>query len=187
MMRKMLRALALLLVVAAGCDDDSAAADLSSPADLSASAHPVQLTVGDRVTPLAAWYSIFIEPFEAANPGQADLVVTFIDPAFTCAGPTGGLDSLSFQFLARLPGVTSNFVLARSGPDLASLVGGGTGGAELTAVDDRYMSWDADGGTVSVGAGGMVSGTVHWTDGNVTVDGTFTAPHCAALDFAAAP
>lgn len=175
-------------LLAAACDDDFAAPDLAAPADLSARASGVQLTVGDRTTPMAAWYSIFIEPLEATNPGQADLAVTFIDPAFACSGPVAtGLDAVSFQFLARAPGVTSNFVIGRAGPDLGPLMGGGTGGAELSAVDDRFESFDGDGGRILVGAGGSVAGTVHWANGDVLVDGTFTAPHCATLDFAAAP
>src|SRR5690242_11346791 len=107
-----MRALVLVAAVLAGCGDDSALDDLSVPHDLAAGTHPVQLTVGDRVTPMTAYYSLFIEPLEATVPGQADLVMTFIDPAFTCTGPVAtGLDAISFQFLARAPGVTSNFVL----------------------------------------------------------------------------
>jgi hypothetical protein len=148
----------------------------------------VQLTVGDRTTPMAAWYSLFIEPLEATTPGQADLVVTFIDPAFACSGTVAtGINAISFQFLARVAGVTSNFVLGRSGPDLGPLMGGGTGEAQLTAVDDRFVSFNVDGGLFTIDPGGMVSGTVHWSNGNILVDGTFTAAHCANLDFAAAP
>jgi hypothetical protein len=179
----------LVAVLLTGCDDEMGLSpDLSVPADLTASTQGVLLTVGDRAIPLKAWYSIFIEPLEATNPGAADLVVTFIDPTFDCMERvTTGLDAISFQFLARVNGVTSNFVLGRAGPDLGALMGGGMGGAELDRVDDRFQSWDVDGGAITVAPGGMVSGAVHWTNANVTVDGTFDAPHCAQLDFAAAP
>jgi hypothetical protein len=179
----------LVAALLAGCDDEMGMSpDLSVPADLTTAHQGVLLTVADRAIPLQAWYSIFIEPLEATNPGAADLVVTFIDPAFDCAGKvTTGLDAISFQFLARVNGVTSNFVLGRAGPDLGQLMGGGVGGAELDNVDDRFQSWDVDGGTITVAPGGLVSGAVHWTNANVTVDGMFEAPHCAQLDFAAAP
>jgi hypothetical protein len=179
----------LVAALLAGCGDDAEMSpDLSVPADLTATHEGVVVTVGDKTIALKAWYSIFIEPLEATNPGAADLVVTFIDPAFDCTGKvTTGLDAISFQFLARVNGVTSNFVLGRAGPDLGQLMGGGMGGAELDMVDDRFQSWDVDGGAITFAPGGMVSGAVHWTNANVTVDGTFVAPHCADLDFAAAP
>lgn len=184
-----MRAWFLVAALLAGCDDDAMMpADLAVPSDLTAPHQGVQLTAGGKTLQLQAWYSIFIEPLEATSPGAADLVVTFIDPAFDCAGKvTTGLDAISFQFLARVNGVTSNFVLGRAGPDLGQLMGGGMGGAELDMVDDRFQSWDVDGGTITVSPGGMVSGAVHWTNANVTVDGMFEAPHCAQLDFAAAP
>ena len=120
----------------------------------------------------------------ASDPG-VELVVSFIDPAFQCAGATPtGLDRLSFGFIARLAGVTSSFVVGRSGPHLGGSMAG-TGDAELTQVDDRYVDWD--GGTVFVTPGGMVRGEVHYRIGPLAVDGPFVAPYCAALDVVAAP
>jgi hypothetical protein len=135
---------------------------------------------------LTAFYSILVEPLENGVPQDPELVVTLIDPAFDCSGAAvANLDAISFGFAARVAGVTSSGVFSRSGPHLGPLVGGGTGTAELSADDDRYL--DLDGGAVLVAPGGMVAGDVHWSNGGVTVGGAFVAPHCALLDAAAAP
>ena len=114
------------------------------------------------------------------------LVVTLIDPTFHCDGTAtaSGLDAISFGFAARLAGVNAGYIIGRAGQHLEHLVGGGEGTAELTAVDDRFV--DADGGAIDVARGGMVAGLVKWKNGDVKVEGVFAAPHCAALDFAAA-
>jgi ABC-type glycerol-3-phosphate transport system substrate-binding protein len=181
-----MRALALgAILAAAGCSAPSpegAPADLAAP-DLASTA--LTLTVGSETRPLAAYYSIYVAPFSEAGPKQVELVVTFIDPAFTCGGQSpAGLDAVSFAFLARAAGADSAGVFARSGPTLG-IGTASSGWAELTSVDDRFEG--SDGGAIFVGAGGSVTGEVHEQLGpGLRVDGRFTAPHCAALDFAAA-
>jgi hypothetical protein len=172
----------LALVLFTGCGDDPV---VGAP-DLSIDLMPqsVTLTDGNVTLPLDAWYSIFI----AAEGGQVEthLVVTLIDPGFRCDGAatTTGLDAISFGFAARVVGVNAGYIIGRAGPHLGPLIGGGEGTAELTAVDDRFL--DADGGAIIVAPGGMVAGNVRWKNGEVRVEGMFAAPHCAALDFAAA-
>ncbi len=175
-----------LALLATGCGPNApAGADLAAPLDLAVPPTGVTLTVDGVAHPLDAYYSIFIEPLEIPGvPAGIELVVTFVDPAFQCASPTSTLDRISFGFQARLAGVTSSFVVGRSGPHLGAPATG-TGYAELTLVDDRYVDWD--GGLVFVTPGGMVRGDVHYQLGTIAIDGPFVASHCAALDAIASP
>jgi hypothetical protein len=162
------RSIAALFCLAAGCGSSAAPA--------------VTLSDGQRTRPLAAYYSIFVEPLDMGTT-EIELVVTLIDPAFTCGGaPAPGLDALSFGFDARVPGATDVGVFARSGPLLGATTGG-AGQARLTAVDDRYQGFD--GGAVDVAPGGAISGRVSYRIGELDFEGVFTARHCAALDFVA--
>jgi hypothetical protein len=177
----------LLLCAACGGPTEAESPDLGASDDLAGPgylAHPVTLTVAGNTRPMSAFYSIFVEPLETGVPLDVELVITFIDPAFSCSGTAPApLDSISFAFQARVPGVTSSYVVGRSGPDLSALTGG-MGDAELTRVDDRTSTFD---GGATVAPGGSVAGDVWWTSGDVLIEGTFTAPHCPALDFSAAP
>jgi hypothetical protein len=178
--------MAALVCLVAGCAEETATVpDLAAPAADLRARDGVTLTVGGVARPLDAWYSILISPLEPGEP-PVQLVVTLIEPAFRCDGASvaSGLDALSFSFLARVPGVSSTFLVARAGPDLGPIAQW-TGYAELDQVDDRYEGWD--GGAVFVGAGGLVGGDTHFEGGNVVVDGTFRAPHCPLLDAIAAP
>jgi hypothetical protein len=130
---------------------------------------------------MAAWYSFYVQPLNDDGPPGTYLVVTAIDPAFSCAKPAAGLDTLSFLFHDRGAGALSHEVSARRGPDLDSTLGG-SGSATLTVDDDRYSGYDLDAGTVQSGAG-MVDGNLHFAVDAVTLDGAFAAPHCPALDF----
>ena len=178
----------LALGLAAGCGDDGPTAppDLSAPVVDARPHDGVTITAGGKTTPLTAWYSIFIEPLEIPGvPYDVELVVTFIDPAFTCsAASAGDLDALSFAFMSRNAGATTERVFGRAGPHLGPLAFG-VGYAELDAVDDRYQFWDA--GVVAVGDGGRVAGDTHFAGPGVEIDGTFTATHCPLLDAVAAP
>jgi len=178
------RAWVVAFFLVAACSPPSGAPD-----DLAAPDAPVSnaltLTVGGASRPLAAYYSIYFAPLpENGEPTTVELLITLIDPAYTCGGkPAASLDAVTFSFLARRPGVDSNGVFARSGPALGASTDA-SGWAQLTAVDDRFES--ADGGAIFVGDGGSVTGEVHYQLGpGVRVDGVFTAPHCAAFDFAA--
>jgi len=177
------RALLAAALLAVGCSaPDGAAADLGARDQ--AIPTGLTLTVGAGARPMAAYYSIYVAPLSESGTQQVELLVTAIDPAYACGAPPAGLDAVTFSFLARLPGVDSDGVFARSGPTLAG-TSGAAGTAQLTAVDDRFEG--ADGGAIFVGAGGSVSGEVHYQLApGVRLDGAFTAPHCPALDFAAA-
>jgi hypothetical protein len=146
----------------------------------------LHLTAGGRQAPLAAYHSFFAE-LEHVAP-EYFLLVTFVDPAFSCTGPVGGLDALSFSFADPAPGATSSTVLARAGPRFGSATGG-TGSITLRSVDVNLPA--VDGGAVVVDAGGRVSGDARYrldgTIGPIDIEGSFDAPHCAALDFLAAP
>jgi hypothetical protein len=74
-------------------------------------------------------------------------------------------------------------VFSRSGPLLGTTTAG-SGFAELSTVDDRFSEVDA--GAVLVAPGGEVTGVVQFEIGALRLDGAFRAPHCPALDFAAA-
>jgi hypothetical protein len=109
-----------------------------------------------------------------------------IDARWQCGDPAQSFDALGFGFTAHIPGVTSSNRLERRGPQLEPTTGG-DGWAELDGDDDRLQGWDFDGGTVQVGSGGTVGGRVHLSVAGLTLDGSFVAPHCAALDFVASP
>ncbi|MFI5288924.1 MAG: hypothetical protein ACHQ17_04705 [Polyangia bacterium] len=184
-MRYALGLLSVGALVFGGCSPEVAPADLAAPLDLAAPQNGVLITIdGGAPTPLSAWYSIFIAPPEGGETSATQMAVTFIDPAYHCDAPvTGSLDALSFGFQARAPGVSSGYILARGGPHLGPITDG-TGWAELDTVDDRFLG--ADGGVIDVAPGGMVTGQMHFQSSHITIDGHFQAPHCAALDFAAA-
>ena len=160
-------------------------ADPITPTDLSAvsdiSGATLTLTVAGKTRALTAWYSFYVQPLNDDGPPGTYLVVTAIDPAFDCTQPAAGLDTLSFLFHDRGAGATSTEVSARRGPDLDSTLGG-SGSATLTVDDDQYGGYNLDGGAVIAGAG-MVAGSLHFAVDAVTIDGTFAAPHCHALDF----
>lgn len=175
----------LLALMLAGCgESDDDAADLAVAADLAPA--PVTLAGPDGGTPMSAFYSFWIEPLEHGAQTDVYLVLTLIDARWHCGDPAQSFDALGFGFAARIPGVTSSNVLQRHGPRLGPSTGG-DGWAELDGEDDRLQGWDFDGGTVQVTSGGSVSGQVHFAVAGLTLDGSFTAPHCAALDFVAAP
>jgi len=175
----------LTLVLAAGCSEPaSAPADLSVPGDLGAG--PVTLSDGKTAEPMGAFYSFWIEPLEHGAFTDVYLVLTFIDAGWKCGDPPGSLDSIAFEFTARVDGVSSSTVLSRHGPRLGPSTGG-DGWAELDGDDDRLEGWDFDGGTVQVQSGGSVAGQVHFSVAGLTLEGSFTAPHCDALDFVASP
>ncbi len=138
---------------------------------------------GGPPRPLDAYYSFYVNVLPDESVGGTFLLVTAVDPAFDCAQPTGGLDALAFIFqAARGVGATTTTILSARGPDFDTVTGG-SGMVTLTADDDRLSGYDLDGGTVSAGSGGSVAGTLHFAAGSVTVDGSFTAARCAALDF----
>jgi hypothetical protein len=173
---------AVVFLIGACAPPDGAAGDLGAR-DLPAPAG-VTLTAGAASRPLAAYYSIYVAPLSETGGQQVELLVTLIDPAYVCGAPTAGLDAVTLSFLARLPGVDASGVFSRSGPTLGG-TSAATGTAQLTAVDDRFEG--ADGGAIFVGAGGSAAGEVHYQLGpGLRIDGAFTAPHCPALDFAAA-
>ena len=128
-----------------------------------------------------AYYSMYILLLPDDSVGGTFLMVTAIDPAFDCAHPSGSVDSLSFLFDQRGPAAVSTTIAARRGPTLGATVGG-TAFGRLSFDDDRFGGYELDGGTISVGGGGHVGGTLHFEAGNVIVDGPFGAAHCAALD-----
>jgi hypothetical protein len=170
------------VLLAAGCGEDATTSpDLSvGPPDLGATA--LTLTVGDAAPrPMAAYYSFYVSPLPDEGPGGTFLLVTAIDPAFDCAQPSGSLDALSFLFRERGVGAISTSIASRRGPDFGATLGGNASG-RLLRDDDRYVGYELDGGVVSVGAGGVVTGTLHFDDGDVVLDGPFGATHCGALD-----
>jgi hypothetical protein len=140
------------------------------------------LTVRGQARPMAAWYSFYYEPLSDERPAGIYLVVTAVEPAFDCAHPTGGLDSVSFLFGARFVGAYSANVVARRGPSLGATIGPGAS-AELDSDDDRLSGWDLDAGVISSSPGGSVGGRMHYAEGDVVLDGSFVAPRCVALDF----
>ncbi|HWE29018.1 MAG TPA: hypothetical protein VHB97_13510 [Polyangia bacterium] len=163
-----------------GCGADPVTPDdLSAVSDLSGAT--LTLTAGGTTRALSAWYSFYVQPLNDDGPPGTYLVVTAIDPKFDCTTPAAGLDTLSFLFHDRGAGATSTEVSARRGPDLDGTLGG-SGTATLTVDDDQYVGYDLDGGVVMAGAG-MVDGSLHFAVDAVTIDGTFAAPHCHALDF----
>ncbi len=150
---------------------------------------PLRLTVGAARSPLAAWYSIFVEPLADGPTIDALLVVTFVEKSFRCGELTDGLDALSVSWEPGTPGATSATVLGRAGPHLAAATGA-RGTATLRTVDARYQGFDAP--AIHVAPGGRVTGAVRLAfdggdGGGIAVDGDFDAPHCAALDFVATP
>ncbi len=167
---------------AAGCNrHPTTSSDLS----VGSSDQGATLTLTGAGAPraLAAYYSFYVQPIvtDENQPPTVYLVITAVDPAFDCAHPAAGLDALSFLFADASPGAVSTTVLSRRGPTLGGLVGG-DGSATLDAVDDRFAGYDLDGGTVAAGDG-SVAGRLHFAGGAVTLDGSFVAPRCAALDF----
>ena len=130
---------------------------------------------------MAAYYSFYVSPLPDEGPGGAFLVVTAVDPAFDCANPSGALDALGFLFDGRGAGAITTSIASRRGPDFGATIGGNVSG-RLSRDDDRYGGYELDGGVISVGAGGYVGGSLHFDDGDIVLDGTFGATHCAALD-----
>ncbi len=139
---------------------------------------------GGPPRPLDAYYSFYVNVLPDESVGGTFLLVTAVDPAFDCAQPSGSLDALSFLFNERGFGAITDTILSRRGPTFGATVGG-TASGRLSFDDDRFVGYELDGGTISVGAGGRVGGTLHFEAGNVVVDGPFGATHCAALDFIA--
>jgi hypothetical protein len=173
---------ATFLLLAAGCGGDATTSpDLSvGPPDLGATG--LTLTVaGGAPRTLAAYYSFYIAPLPDEGPGGAFLLVTAVDPAFDCAHPSGALDALSFLFNERGAGAITTGIASRRGPDFGATLGGNVSG-RLSRDDDRFESYEIDGGVIDVGDGGYVAGTLHFDDGAIVVDGPFGATHCAALD-----
>jgi hypothetical protein len=183
----MIAAGALAAVTGLGaCGANAAPQDFSVP-DAAADLAPEKLvlTVNGDARPLDAYYSLFVEPFSETGPTEVTLVVTLIDPAFTCAGAPSGLDAVSFGFAAIEAGVDTTGVFSRAGPTLGATTGG-SGSCQLAAADARYLG--EDGGAVEVSPGGRVAGEVHYQLApQIRVDGPFSAPHCPALDFVASP
>ncbi|HEY1587793.1 MAG TPA: hypothetical protein VGH63_18970 [Polyangia bacterium] len=174
--------LATLLLLVTGCGEDATTSpDLSvGPPDLGATT--LTLTVaGGAPRMLAVYYSFYVTPLPESGPPTNFLIVTAVDPAFDCAHPSGAVDALSFLFRERGVGAITDSIASRRGPDFGPTLGGNVSG-RLQRDDDRFGSYDVDGGAISVGAGGYVGGTLHFDDGAIVVDGPFGAPHCAALD-----
>ncbi|HEY1585459.1 MAG TPA: hypothetical protein VGH63_07190 [Polyangia bacterium] len=170
------------VLLAAGCGEDATTSpDLGvGPPDLDQTM--LILTVGDAAPrAMAAYYSFYISPLPDEGPGGTFLVVTAVDPVFDCAQPSGTLDAVSFLFRERGVGAIATSLAARRGPDFGATLGGNVSG-RLSRDDDRYVGYELDGGVVSVGAGGVVAGTLHFDEGDVVLDGPFGAGHCAALD-----
>ena len=156
--------------------------DLSAPSpDMQAA--PLTLTVAGRSRPMRAFYSFYVRPL-ADDPAEVGvyLVITAIDPDFTCSGTTPDVDALSFLFNARAPGTSTSMLLARHGPDLAA-TSSGSGYMQLASDDDRLRGYDLDGGVVEAGSDGSVLGLAHFGIDSIVLDGAFTATRCAALDF----
>ena len=155
---------ATFLLLAGGCGEDATTTpDLSvGPPDLGATT--LTLTVGGSARAMAAYYSFYIAPLPDEGPGGAFLLVTAVDPAFDCAHPSGDLDALSFLFRERGVGAITTSIISRRGPDFGTSVGGNASG-RLLRDDDRYVGYELDGGTVSVGSGGYVGGQLHFDDG----------------------
>jgi hypothetical protein len=172
---------ATFLLLVGGCGEEpNTTADLSvGPPDLGATT--LTLTVGGNARAMAAYYSIYVTPLPDDRQPGAYLLVTAVDPAFDCAHPSGQLDALSFLFRERGVGAITTSIASRRGPVFGATVGGNASG-RLTRDDDRYTGYDLDGGIIDVGDGGYVTGTLHFDDGDIVLDGPFGAPHCAALD-----
>ncbi|HEX9101098.1 MAG TPA: hypothetical protein VF997_02785 [Polyangia bacterium] len=174
--------LATFSFLAAGCGEDATTSrDLGvGPPDLAASA--LTLTVaGSAPRAMAAYYSFYISVLPDDSLGGTFLLVTAVDPTFDCAQPSGAVDALSFLFRERGVGAISDSIAARRGPTFGPTVGGNASG-RLSVDDDRFVGYELDGGTIAVGAGGSVGGTLHFDDGAIVLDGPFGARHCAALD-----
>jgi hypothetical protein len=155
--------------------------------DMSASTVDMQaagltLSGAGRSRSMAAYYSYYVRPLSDDSDAGVYLVITAIDPAFRCqGGDVSALDALSFLFPSRTAGAVSATVIARHGPALGATTGSG-GTITLDSVDDRLGGYDLDGGVVTSGDG-SVTGHAAFTIDSFTLDGSFTAPRCAALDF----
>jgi hypothetical protein len=174
--------LAFACVAACTAKGSTLMTDLSAASpDLQAA--PLTLTIAGQARPLSAFYSFYVRPL-ADDPAEVGvyLVVTAIDPAFTCSGPAPDVDALSFLFGARAPGTSTSMLLARHGPDLAA-TSSGMGYMQLDSDDDRLRGYDLDGGVVAAGSGGSVSGRAHFVIDSIVLEGEFRATRCAALDF----
>jgi hypothetical protein len=133
---------------------------------------------------MSAYYGFYVQPIttDESAPPAVYLVVTAIDPSFRCDGSApGAVDALTLLFQDRSAGATTMTVLSRRGPDLGATVAGDAS-ATLDGEQDGLLGYDLDAGTVQAGAG-QVSGQMRFTVGDVTLDGSFVAPRCAALDF----
>jgi hypothetical protein len=178
---------ALILALVAACGSDNQAtpdAPADAAVDVLPDAYPmVQLESSGTMRPLSTYYSFYSRPLPLPDaPVAVTMVVTFIDPAFTCSGPpSSSLDTLSFGFQEWLVGARSQMVLGRSGPVLGAATGG-VGEMRLSVVDDRFMG-ETDGGA-DVTAGGHLEGMVDYSfDAGVSVRGRFYATYCRELDF----
>lgn len=178
---------ALILVLLASCGSDDQAtpdAPVDAAVDVLPDAFPmVQLEANGTTRPLATYYSFYSRPLPLPDaPVAVTLVITFIDPAFTCSGPPAStLDTISFGFADWLVGARSQMVVGRSGPVLGT-ASGGVGEVRLSVVDDRFMG-ETDGGA-DVGSGGHLEGMVDYSfDAGVSVRGRFYATYCRELDF----
>src|SRR5262249_17021862 len=131
------------------------------------------LTTPQGTFPLVAYYSIFLEPLEADGGTDVELVVTLVDPAFTCTGaPPQGVDERSLGFRHGTAPASAIVVPARNGPQLGS-TGGGSGMMDLAVIDGRFRG-EHDGGAADVRPGGQVSGSVQFDfAGNIEVRGEF--------------
>jgi hypothetical protein len=181
------QAVILGLLVAACGSESSTPVDTLTDApvvDSAPDALPMpELQTPSTSKPLGAWYSFYLRPIPGdGNAVLVQLVVTFVEPSFTCSGtaPTG-LDAMSFGFTDWFQGARSQMVIARSGPILG-MATGGLGEVRLSVDDDRYLGV-VDGGA-DVMAGGHLEGQVDYAfDGGISVRGRFFAEYCAQLDF----
>ena len=177
----------MFLALFAACSSQSSTpvdAPVDAPTDSSPDALPMAvLEAGATQRPLASYYSFYLRPIpQDGGATLVQLVVTFVDPAFTCTGPAPtGLDALSFGFMDWFQGARSQMVLARSGPILGSATGG-VGEMRISVDDDRFVAV-VDGGA-GVTSGGHLEGQVDYAfDAGISVRGRFYAEYCAQLDF----
>jgi hypothetical protein len=164
-----MRALVLLLALC-GCE----------------AADPLSFTQVGTSRDAVAYYSIAVEPLPGAEggfelePGEY-VVITFTDTGYACAAsPPGDVDAISFFFLSDMPGASTSLVAGRGGPHLGTTTAG-TGEVVIEDIDDRYLGFDNQ--MVHVVPGGHVTGHVRYVIDDFVLEGHFTAPHCAALDF----
>jgi hypothetical protein len=173
------------LFIASGCHDSTESADLGA-ADLSASrpVGPLRLVDGAITRTLAAYYSIAINVRpETGEPREPLLVVTCIDPAYSCVGRPSGVDLVSLGFLSFASG-TGGTIISRQGPRVGP-TSGSAGYSQLDAGDVRYAGVD---GGVIIGPGGHATGVVTiQLAADLSLEGSFDATYCPALNFYGTP